>query len=82
MELIVVYDCYSKGLNRFVTVYKREGSTIVQADPLLLLMGTTRRTVCNLLTEYPVTNKERQDLLPVTERDRTFIPEAASCMSL
>lgn len=67
-----------KGLNRYVTVYKREGSTIVQADAVLALTGTTHHTICNLLTDYPLTNKERQDLLPVTERDRTFIPEAVS----
>ncbi|XP_046660660.1 3'-5' RNA helicase YTHDC2-like [Homalodisca vitripennis] len=66
-----------KGLNRAVTVYKRDGSTIIQADAVIPLVRPSRQAILTLLASHPVTNKERQDLLPITERDRSFPPEAS-----
>ncbi|KAJ1522358.1 hypothetical protein ONE63_002650 [Megalurothrips usitatus] len=58
------------GLNRAVTVYKREGSSIVQEDPSFTLCPTSRLLIKTLLIECPLTAKERQDLMPQMERDR------------
>ncbi|KAK6644023.1 hypothetical protein RUM43_000288 [Polyplax serrata] len=65
-----------KRSNRFLTVYKREGSTIVQADAHFQLSRQSRQIVYNLLNKFPLTNRERQDLLPQTERDRIINPDS------
>jgi hypothetical protein len=61
---------YRKGASRYLTIYKREGSSIVQADAVFHLVLTSRQHVYTLLFKSPLTNKERQELLPLTERDR------------
>lgn len=58
------------GVNRAVTVYKREGSSIVQADPAFDLCPNSRLLIKTLLVECPLNAKERQDLMPQLERDR------------
>lgn len=69
-ETFVFYDYSKNGVNRAVTVYKREGSSIVQADPMFTLCPTSRLLIRTLLVECPITAKERQDLMPQLERDR------------
>lgn len=64
-----------KGSSRFLTVYKKEGSTIMSREAEVVLAESTRSTILGLLHRCPVTNKERQDLLPATERDRLMNPE-------
>ncbi|XP_069677317.1 3'-5' RNA helicase YTHDC2-like isoform X2 [Periplaneta americana] len=64
-----------KGASRYLTVYKREGSSIVQADAVFQLVRSSRQHVYTLLHKFPLTNKERQELLPLTERDRILNPE-------
>ncbi|XP_076053319.1 3'-5' RNA helicase YTHDC2-like isoform X3 [Oratosquilla oratoria] len=64
-----------KGSSRYLTVYKKEGSTIMSSEAVLGLSEATRTTALALLHRCPVTNKERQDLLPATERDRLMNPE-------
>ncbi|XP_076294803.1 3'-5' RNA helicase YTHDC2 [Lasioglossum baleicum] len=59
-----------KGPNRFLTVYKREGSTIVQTDAVIKLQKTSRQSIYNLLQSFPLNHKECQDLLPPVERER------------
>ncbi|KOC69519.1 putative ATP-dependent RNA helicase YTHDC2 [Habropoda laboriosa] len=59
-----------KGTNRFLTVYKREGSTIVQADAVIKLQKASRQSIYNLLQTFPLNHKECQDLLPPIERER------------
>ncbi|XP_012273815.1 probable ATP-dependent RNA helicase YTHDC2 [Orussus abietinus] len=59
-----------KGANRFVTVFKREQSTIVQADAMIKLQKPSRQGIYNLIQKFPLSCKEQQDLLPPTERDR------------
>ncbi|KAL0271676.1 UNVERIFIED_CONTAM: hypothetical protein PYX00_008692 [Menopon gallinae] len=61
--------------NRYITVYKREGSTIVQADAQFQLSPSSRQIIQSLLNKYPLSNKERQDLLPQTDRDRIMNPD-------
>jgi len=61
---------FRKGINRFLTVYKREGSTIVQADAVIKLQKASKQSICNLTQTFPLNHKECQDLLPPTERER------------
>lgn len=71
MNKSYLFHCftYSRGANRFLTVYKREGSTIVQADAVIRLQKTSRQSIYNLIKKFPLDNKERRDLVPPTERD-------------
>ncbi|GAB6019416.1 3'-5' RNA helicase ythdc2 [Chamberlinius hualienensis] len=64
-----------KSANRFLTVYKKDGSTIVQADAIFNLSKNSRQQIITLLQRYPVTNKERQDLAPLLERDRMLVED-------
>lgn len=57
-------------MNRFLTVYKREGSTIVQADAVIKLQNASKQSMYNLLHTFPLNQKEYQDLLPPIERER------------
>jgi hypothetical protein len=66
---ILFFYC-RKGINRFLTVYKREGSTIVQADAVIKLQKASKQNICNLTQTFPLNHKECQDLLPPTERER------------
>ena len=59
-----------KGASRYLTVYKREGSTIMQSDATLQFCSMSKKYAMTLLNQFPVTNKERQDLLPPTDRER------------
>ncbi|XP_077256086.1 3'-5' RNA helicase YTHDC2 [Temnothorax americanus] len=59
-----------KGTNRFLTVYKREGSTIVQADTVIKLQKSSKQSIYNLMQTFPLNHKECQDLLPPIERER------------
>lgn len=60
---------------RFLTVYKKDGSTIMRKEAVLQLSEASHSAILHLLQRYPVTNKERQDLLPGTEKDRLMNPE-------
>jgi hypothetical protein len=69
---------YSRGVNRYLTVYKREHSTIVQADAIIKLEKSSRQSIYNLIKKFPLDNKERRDLLPHTERERVVEKEGKS----
>ena len=60
-----------KGAARFLTIYKRDGSTIMQSDAVLGLSPAAKKLASSLLAQCPVTAKERQDLLPPTDRERS-----------
>lgn len=68
--LITILKFNRKGINRFLTVYKREGSTIVQADAVIKLQKTSKQNIYNLTHTFPLNHKEYQDLLPPIERER------------
>lgn len=68
---------FRTGLNRYITVYKREGSTIVQDDAHFNLSRNSRSIIMGLLNKYPLSVKEKQDVMPLTERDRNFAPEGS-----
>ncbi|XP_014254890.1 probable ATP-dependent RNA helicase YTHDC2 isoform X2 [Cimex lectularius] len=57
-----------KGSARYLTVYKREGSAIMQKDATVNLTQISRTFLTTLLTRYAVSAKERQDCLPPVER--------------
>lgn len=59
-----------KGSNRYLTVYKRDGSSIIQNDAILSLSAPTLQVFNLVLSQCPVTVKERNELLPLVERDR------------
>ncbi|UYV78743.1 YTHDC2 [Cordylochernes scorpioides] len=59
-----------KGSSRYLTMYKKESSTIVQADAVLDLGRISRQLSLTLLQRFPVSAREKQELLPPTERDR------------
>jgi len=56
------------GQNRYITVYKNEGSTIVSRDAMLSLSKESIDLMTSLLAKYPVNGRERADLRPITER--------------
>jgi hypothetical protein len=58
---------YRNGARQFVTVYKPEELNVVQEDAVLQLVPSSRQHVFTLLNKFPVTNTERQVLLPLTE---------------
>lgn len=72
---------FRQGSSRFLTVYKKEGSTIVQADAVFELGHTSQRHTLSLLQRFPVTPRERQELLPPTERDRSYGQESNNLLA-
>lgn len=60
-----------KGSSRFLTVYKKEGSTIMQSDASLRLSQASKECAAKLFASYPLTNKERQELLPPSDKERS-----------
>ncbi|XP_013174019.1 PREDICTED: probable ATP-dependent RNA helicase YTHDC2 [Papilio xuthus] len=60
-----------KGVNRYLTIYKRVGSTIIQNDAKLILDSNMRCSIVEMLSSFPLTNKERDDLSIGPEKERT-----------
>ncbi|KAF2358173.1 P-loop containing nucleoside triphosphate hydrolase [Trinorchestia longiramus] len=58
------------GGHRYLTVYKKQQSSIVRQEAVLQLSEAAVVAVTSLLQRCPVTSRERQDLLPPTDRDR------------
>lgn len=58
------------GIHRFLTVYKSEGSTIL-SEASISFCETSKQKAISLLNKNGLTTKERQDLLPPTERERS-----------
>jgi hypothetical protein len=46
----------------------------MHSDARLSLTPSSQKMALALLTQYPVTTKERQDLLPPTDRERNPYP--------
>ncbi|KOB66533.1 putative mrna splicing factor atp-dependent rna helicase, partial [Operophtera brumata] len=60
-----------KGVNRFITIYKRAGSSIVQNDAKLILDSNMRCTITELFNAFPITTKEKEDLSSCPEKERS-----------
>lgn len=65
---------YRKGSNRFISVTKKDGSSILQVPATFQLIKNSRQQIQTLLQRFGLTNKERQELLPRTERAGLFNP--------
>lgn len=59
---------HRKGANRYLTVRKKDVSELTHAVMTCDLALRTKHAVRSLIQSFPVTNKERTELLPRTER--------------
>ncbi|XP_070542906.1 3'-5' RNA helicase YTHDC2-like [Ptychodera flava] len=57
-----------KGSNRYLTISKNDGNKQASSVATFQLTRNSRHQVHSLLQRYPVTNKERQELQPRSER--------------
>ncbi|KAL4720139.1 hypothetical protein ACJJTC_008307, partial [Scirpophaga incertulas] len=60
-----------KGVNRYITIYKRSGSTIIQNDAKLVLDASIRSVVTELFSAFPITSKEKEELSCCSEKERS-----------
>lgn len=65
-----------KGANRYLTVRKKDGSELKRAVMTCALTPGTKHVVCTLIRNFPVTNKERTELLPKTEQGNAYAVES------
>ncbi|XP_075457659.1 3'-5' RNA helicase YTHDC2 isoform X2 [Ascaphus truei] len=65
-----------KGSNRCLTLKKKDGSETASALMSCNLAHNTKHAVRSLIQRFPVTNKERTELLPKTDRGNVFAVEA------
>lgn len=63
------------GDTRYITIYKREGSAIVQKDAALSLTSTARSLLLSLLNKQPVSAREQQDCMPPHDRSKDTFNE-------
>ncbi|XP_025000689.1 3'-5' RNA helicase YTHDC2 isoform X2 [Gallus gallus] len=64
-----------KGSSRYLTVRKKNGSEVAHAEMTCCLTPRTKQTVHSLIHRFPLTNKERIELLPKTQRGNAFAVE-------
>ncbi|XP_041567027.1 3'-5' RNA helicase YTHDC2 isoform X3 [Taeniopygia guttata] len=67
-----------KGANRYLTVRKKDGSELKRAVMTCALTPGTKHAVCTLIRNFPVTNKERTELLPKTEQGNAYGVESGN----
>ena len=72
-ELGLASKSRGKGQTRYLTVFKKEGSTLLARDAELSLSDSCLRMCASLLQRAPVTSKERALLMPIQERERGCI---------
>ncbi|XP_030916425.1 3'-5' RNA helicase YTHDC2-like [Geospiza fortis] len=65
-----------KGANRYLTVRKKDGSELKRAVMTCALTPGAKHAVCTLIQNFPVTNKERTELLPKTEQGNAYAVES------
>ncbi|XP_077673453.1 3'-5' RNA helicase YTHDC2 isoform X3 [Eretmochelys imbricata] len=65
-----------KGANRYLTIKKKDGSELAHTVMACSLTLNTKHAIRSLIQRFPVTNKERTELLPKTERGNVFAVEA------
>ncbi|KAK3527693.1 hypothetical protein QTP86_034156 [Hemibagrus guttatus] len=66
-----------KGIHRFLTLWKKDRPESGQSIMTFNLTHKSKHVVQNLLQRFPITSKERTDLLQDTERGLHVLPEAA-----
>ncbi|KAI0208497.1 3'-5' RNA helicase YTHDC2 [Lamellibrachia satsuma] len=57
-----------KGANRYLTISKKDGVHTMHTSAIFHLVRNSRHQIMTLLQRFPLTNKERQDLQPRTDR--------------
>ncbi|XP_036258923.1 3'-5' RNA helicase YTHDC2 isoform X1 [Molothrus ater] len=65
-----------KGANRYLTIRKKDGSQFKRAVMSCALTPGTKHSICTLIRNFPVTNKERTELLPKTEQGNAYAVES------
>ncbi|KAI1904626.1 hypothetical protein AGOR_G00007630 [Albula goreensis] len=68
-----------KGSRRFLTIWKKDGTETSQSVMTFGLSHNAKHVIRSLLQRFPITNKERTDLLPRTERGMSVSLEADCC---
>ena len=61
---------FSKGMNRFLTVTKKEGLDMIEHTAFFTLTRNSRHQVDGLAQKCPLSNKERQELQPRLDRSQ------------
>ncbi|RWS31417.1 putative ATP-dependent RNA helicase YTHDC2-like protein [Leptotrombidium deliense] len=59
-----------KGFARCLTIYKSEGSSVITQDAGIAMGRISQQHTLHLLQRYPVSDKERKELQPFTEKER------------
>ncbi|KAF4803514.1 putative ATP-dependent RNA helicase YTHDC2 [Turdus rufiventris] len=75
-SLGLVSKSKGKGANRYLTVRKKDVSELTHAVMTCDLALRTKHAVRSLIQSFPVTNKERTELLPRTERGNACAVES------
>lgn len=76
MQNVIYLLFFRKGANRYLTVRKKDGSELAHTVMTCSLIPNTKHAIRSLIQRFPVTNKERTELLPKTERGNVFAVEA------
>ncbi|KAM7023910.1 3'-5' RNA helicase YTHDC2-like [Acridotheres tristis] len=77
-SLGLVSKSKGKGANRYLTVRKKDDTELTHAVMTCDLALRTKHAVWSLIQSFPVTNKERTELLPRTERRNACAVESES----
>ncbi|XP_052556920.1 3'-5' RNA helicase YTHDC2 isoform X2 [Tympanuchus pallidicinctus] len=64
-----------KGSSRYLTVRKKNGSQVAHAEMTCCLTPRTKQAVHSLIQRFPLTKKERIELLPKKQRGNAFAVE-------
>ncbi|XP_051750907.1 3'-5' RNA helicase YTHDC2-like [Ctenopharyngodon idella] len=70
-----------KGSSRYLTVRKKDGTETARSVMTCNLTHNSKHMVQNLLQRFPITNKERSELQPRTERVVVTSPDAIDSKS-
>lgn len=73
---LLISFIFRKGSSRTLTIRKKDGSETAQSIMTFNLSHNSKHAVRSLLQRFPITNKERTDLLPRTERGLSVAIEA------
>ncbi|XP_072216626.1 3'-5' RNA helicase YTHDC2 isoform X2 [Excalfactoria chinensis] len=77
-SLGLISKSQGKGLNRYLTVRKKNGSEVTPAEMTCCFTTRTKQAVHSLIHRFPLTHKERIELLPKTRRGNAFAVETES----
>lgn len=72
---IIINNC-RKSNNRVLTISKKELNQTQASASSLKIIRNSRQQIFNLLQRFPLTAKERQELMPQMERNQAFDSES------